>query len=71
LEVYPKMKRQAINYVANCIPDLKKGVNAIEAASRTETHENVCLRILALRKELDLMAETIAVIHDQQELELV
>jgi hypothetical protein len=64
------VKRHAINYVANCIVDLRKGVNQLEAASRIETLDNVQLRIRELKHELDLMAETLDVIHNQQELEV-
>jgi len=64
------MKRQAMNYVANCIPDLKKGVENIEKASRIETLDCFCLRVKEVEHELAVMREVVTTIQHQQELEI-
>lgn len=64
------MKRQAMNYVANCMPGLKKGVNEIERASRMETLDQFCLRVKEVEHELAVIRDVVTTIQHQQELEV-
>ena len=64
------IKRDTRNYVDNCLRDIRKGLTAIEQASRMESLENLLLRIRACKRELTIMEEVVTTIEDQQELEV-
>lgn len=64
------MKRRAMNYVAQALLDIRKGVVAIDEASRRETTDNFILRVKELQQELEVMIEVVTCIQEQQELEV-